>query len=194
MRIYFVRHGQSDANIRNMIAGQYDSKLTEQGRKDALKARAILKNIPFDRVYSSDLSRARITQEIALSCEDVIITELIREIDVGNKLEGKTYEKCEEEFGTVYVSDRAEFNFQPYGGENYRMLEKRVVEFLQKVVNDGGECVAAFSHGGFINAVLGFVLGCHVTTKKALSDNCGVSVFEYSNNTWKLVKWNMTAQ
>ena len=194
MKLYFIRHGQSEANIGRMQAGQADSKLTEQGREDALNARKILKNIPFDKVYSSDLSRARITQEIALSREDVIITELIREIDVGNKLEGKTYEKCEEEFGEVYVLDRAQFNFQPYGGENYQMLEKRVTEFLQNVLDDGGECVAAFSHGGFINAVLGFVLGCHVTTKQALSDNCGVSVFEYSNNTWKLVKWNMTAQ
>lgn len=193
MKLYFIRHGQSEANAGLMQAGQCNSKLTEQGRKDAFAAKEVLKNIKFDKVYSSDLSRAKITQEIAYPCEDVIVTELIREIKIGEVLEHKTFVWCEEKFGKDYVKNRGKFDFTPYGGENYEMLTERAVAFLDKAVKDGGECVAAFSHGGFINAVLGYVLGCQVIDGKALSDNCGVSIFEYRDGKWALRKWNMTA-
>lgn len=193
MRLYFIRHGQSEANIGRMQAGQADSRLTEQGRKDAIGAKEVLKRIEFDKVYSSDLSRAKITQEIAYPYDDVIVTEILREISVGKALEHRTFVDCEKEYGETYLQNRADYNFVPYGGENYDMLRERAIAFLDMVIKDGGECVAAFSHGGFINAALGYVLGCTVTNGKALSDNCGVSIFEYENGKWALRKWNMTA-
>lgn len=193
MKLYMIRHGQSEANIGRMQAGQADSKLTEQGIRDAYGAKELLKAFTFDKVYSSDLSRAKITQEIAYPCENVIVTKMIREINVGKVLEHRTFVDCEKEYGKAYIQNRADYNFVPYGGENYEMLEKRAIEFLDIVKNAGGESVAAFSHGGFINAMLGCVLGCKVTNGKALSDNCGVSIFEYKEGKWSLRKWNTTA-
>ena len=188
MKLYMIRHGQSEANLGKAYSGQMDSRLTEQGEKDALGARKVLQGISFDKVYSSDLSRAVRTQEIALPG---IISEklpLVREISVGN-LEGKKFE----ELGESFVLNRSTYNFVPYGGENYEMLEERAKKFLEMMSKEDRDIVAVFSHGGFINVVLGCILGCRVTNENALSDNCGVSIFEYNSGKWVLRKWNMTA-
>ena len=188
MKLYMVRHGQSEENLRKAYSGQMDSRLTAQGEKDALGARKVLQGISFDKVYSSDLSRAVRTQEIALPG---IISEklpLVREISVGN-LEGKKFE----DLGESFVLNRSTYNFVPYGGENYEMLQKRAKKFLEMMEKEDCGTIAVFSHGGFINTVLGVILGCRVTNVNALSDNCGVSVFEYNGGNWALRKWNMTA-
>jgi len=192
MKLYLIRHGQSRENVRCAHAGQMDSPLTEQGEKDALGAKKVLHGIKFDKVYSSDLIRASRTQQIALPGTSAKKLPLIREINVGS-LEGKVFKECEEEFGKLFTKNRAEYNFLPYGGENYEMLKKRAEEFLGMIAMQDFECVAAFTHGGFINAVLGVVLGCKVTNVNSLSDNCGVSVFEYNDGKWRLHKWNITA-
>jgi len=188
MKLYMIRHGQSEENLRKAYSGQMDSRLTEQGEKDALGVRKVLQGISFDKVYSSDLSRAVRTQEIALPG---IISEklpLVREISVGN-LEGKKFE----ELGESFILNRSTYNFVPYGGENYEMLQERAKKFLEMMSKEDCDKVAVFSHGGFINVVLGCILGCRVTNENALSDNCGVSVFEYNDSRWALRKWNMTA-
>ena len=85
MKVFFVRHGQSIANLQKIYAGQSDVPLTEKGREEAAAIAPILASISFDRVYSSDLSRAIETQQIALpGVEADARSPLIREYDVGD--------------------------------------------------------------------------------------------------------------
>lgn len=67
MKIYFVRHGQTDANA-NMQNGQtieeLDESLNETGRKQANDLADQLKNTHFDLIISSPLKRAMQTAEI----------------------------------------------------------------------------------------------------------------------------------
>ena len=85
MKVFFVRHGQSEANLKKIYAGQSDVPLTEQGRAEAAAIAPILAPYTFDRVYTSDLSRAIETQEIALpGVKANVASPLIREYDVGN--------------------------------------------------------------------------------------------------------------
>ena len=65
LRIYLARHGESVANAHRTLAGQSDVPLTERGRKQAQELGATLSGIRFDAVYSSTLSRSRVTAEIA---------------------------------------------------------------------------------------------------------------------------------
>lgn len=192
MKLYMIRHGQSEENLRKALSGQMDSLLTEQGKKDALGVRKVLQGISFDKVYSSDLSRALRTQEIALPGITAEKLPLVREISVGN-LEGRKSDECEKEYGESFLLNRSTYSFASYGGENYEMLQERAKKFLEMMSKEDCDIVAVFSHGGFINVVLGCILGCQVTNENALSDNCGVSIFEYNSGKWVLRKWNMTA-
>ena len=83
MKLFLVRHGQTTANVDKIYAGQTDVMLTEAGREQAMAIRPILENFQFDKVYTSDLTRAMDTQALALPFEDPIRTPLLREIDVG---------------------------------------------------------------------------------------------------------------
>lgn len=58
MKIYFVRHGETDMNARNMFYGWYDADINEKGIAQAEELRAAFETIHIDAIYSSDLKRA----------------------------------------------------------------------------------------------------------------------------------------
>lgn len=67
-KLALVRHGQSDWNLKNLFTGWTDVDLTEQGRAEAAEAGRLLaaEGIDFDQVYTSVLTRAVRTANIAL--------------------------------------------------------------------------------------------------------------------------------
>jgi len=65
MAIYFLRHGECEANLNGTYAGQRDnSPLTPRGREQALKAAADFAHIRVDVIISSPLDRALDTAKI----------------------------------------------------------------------------------------------------------------------------------
>lgn len=58
---YFLRHGETETNARQLVAGSLDTELTALGRGQALEAAEALANEPITAVYSSPLRRARDT-------------------------------------------------------------------------------------------------------------------------------------
>ncbi len=59
-KIYLVRHGQTDFNLKGIVQGSgVDSDINEMGRKQALAFFEAYKNIPFDKVYTSVLKRSK---------------------------------------------------------------------------------------------------------------------------------------
>lgn len=87
--IYFVRHGECEANAEGRIAGsRNDSPLTEEGLKQADATAESLRGKQIDLIITSPLKRARVTAErIAhkIGYEDKIIVEpLLAERDFGS--------------------------------------------------------------------------------------------------------------
>lgn len=67
MKIYLVRHGESEANAKGIHQGQkIDTSLSKNGLEQAKKIAERLKDEDFEIIYSSDLKRAYETaKEIA---------------------------------------------------------------------------------------------------------------------------------
>ena len=63
LRIYFVRHGQTDWNSLKKLQGQQDACLNELGMRQSQAVAKRLKNVPLEALYSSDLARARQTAQ-----------------------------------------------------------------------------------------------------------------------------------
>ena len=61
--LYFVRHGQSVANAQGVIAGQFDSPLTETGLEQARLAAEASVSLGITHIAASPLVRARQTAE-----------------------------------------------------------------------------------------------------------------------------------
>jgi len=58
VRVYFVRHGETDANRAGIIQGQMNTPLNDRGVQQAKLVGEALRTISFDNAYSSDLVRA----------------------------------------------------------------------------------------------------------------------------------------
>ena len=186
MKLFLIRHGQTTSNNQRIYVGQTDVPLTETGREQALAIRPILEKFSFDRVYSSDLSRAIDTQELALPFDDPIRTPLLREINVGSAA-GMAYG---EPFANMPEEYRKNGDYSIFGGENKEMACRRLRKFLDLLEADPCENVAAFSHNGILNCMLRVVLEAPVKSVAAPSPNCAIHVFELDNGMWKLRAWN----
>ena len=58
LRIYVVRHGETQENREGIIQGQKDTELNEIGSRQASLLGEALKDVKFSFVFSSDLKRA----------------------------------------------------------------------------------------------------------------------------------------
>lgn len=85
MIVYCVRHGETSWNRRKKLQGQHDTKLTPKGIAQAKLAGEGMKDIPFDYIVSSPLTRARLTAEAIRGDRDLEIhyDDLLKEIDFG---------------------------------------------------------------------------------------------------------------
>ncbi len=86
MKLYFVRHGESEANLLKEFSNSgLKHPLTAQGVAQAQGRAQSLEGLGIERVYSSPVLRARQTAQIIAGClgAPLEITEALREWDVG---------------------------------------------------------------------------------------------------------------
>ena len=91
MKLYFVRHGESEANTAHVISNHgWMHPLTETGQQQARDLAARLSPIGAKIIYTSPLRRAVETAEIlALALKlPVQVDDALREYDCGD-VEGK---------------------------------------------------------------------------------------------------------
>lgn len=91
MKLYLVRHGQTDWNIKKQTQGVADIELNAAGlaQAEALRDRIVAENLQFDHVYASPLRRAKKTAEIITDNRpDTIYDDRLVERNYGD-LEGK---------------------------------------------------------------------------------------------------------
>ncbi|MEG4574094.1 histidine phosphatase family protein [Microcoleus sp. N3A4] len=91
-RVYFIRHGESTSNERNIFAGVLDVDLTGFGRLQARRAGVDLKKkgTKFDAVYVSHMRRARQTCEIALA-ESQAVKSPDTPVEIDHRISEKSF-------------------------------------------------------------------------------------------------------
>ena len=184
MKVFMIRHGESETNRAGLWTGWLDVSLTEKGREEAVRVGELLSKVNFDKVYVSDLSRAKTTAAIALPmCECEVVSSL-REINVGS-IAGKPLNVAEGIDKELLRKD----GYQVFGGESRAEFGGRVKAFMQMLETQSCENIAVFSHAGFLRKALDTVLGMELPRENMLCRNCAVAVFEYSDQTWMLHSW-----
>lgn len=189
--VYFLRHGETVTNAAHIYAGQSDTPLNEKGFAQAKALAPYLQHVAFDKVYCSDLQRARYTAAMAIPHMECEYTTQIREIDVGN-LAGRSVAECIEEFGEPFIQNRARLDYSIYGGESHEQLDARIADFMHKLENDDHAVIGVVCHGGVIKSVRRYIIGdC-----KGMSDpeNCSICKITYKDGKWTLNKWNVTVK
>ncbi len=185
MKLYMIRHGETDNNVKHLFSGWFPAQLTDNGREQARCAGKRLEGVAFDKIYASDLERTMETARLIFPEGEITPEPALREIHVGT-LGGRPY-------GESDAGDRAFSDYTPYGGENREQLLARIRPFVTSLETLPCERVAAVTHGGLICAMLDLITDCRIRTGRFTCVNCSVSVFEYiPERGWRLVKWNDT--
>lgn len=147
--VYLVRHGETDWNKKGIIQGKSDIPLNHTGIKQAEKLAYKLKEIKFDKAYSSDLIRAKKTAEILILNRDLQLETNIalRERDFG-KFEGGHFSFLENAKIHSVHKDRVS-KLKALGVETDESLQERVVNYINKISKVNlGKTILVVSHGG----------------------------------------------
>ena len=189
MLVYMIRHGESENNAKRIHSGWAQIPLTQKGIEDAQKAKKTLDGVSFDRIYASDLLRARQTCATVYPDVEPTLVPALREIHVGGA-QSRSRAECEALFGEPYIKGRAELDFRAIGGERWSDHLARVSDFLRSLEQESFGRVALFCHEGSIHCAYNFVKKTSEFEKIPVS-NGGVCVFEYANGEWSLLNWDM---
>lgn len=184
MKVWVIRHGESETNRDGLWTGWLDVQLTEKGREDATKAGKILAGTSFDKIYTSDLRRAKNTAEIAIPGCQYEVTPLLREINVGN-IAGKPLSIVRDENNQPRNAD----GYAVFGGESYAEFDLRVSGFMKGLESLDCENVALFAHGGWLRSSMDFVVGMKLPRKTISCNNCAIAIYEFNGTAWKLHSW-----
>ena len=165
MRLYFVRHGESEANTRHVISNRESSfDLTPRGRRQANALAESLKDIPINAIYSSPVLRARATAEILSQLFHLPyqVTEALREYDCGI-LEEKSDEVSWKLHGEIAEDWTLNYNYlrKPQGGENFLDIKRRFIPFIESFTHNhlnSQNPVLFVSHGGLLQLMLPEIL------------------------------------
>jgi alpha-ribazole phosphatase len=158
VKLFLIRHGQTDGNVRGQYVGSLDIDMTEEGVAQAKSAKQYLSRVNFSNIYSSPLKRALNTARILAECtgHEVRIMNDLRELDFG-KWEGLKFD----EINAIYKEDyqgwlEDPYNHPPTGGESFNDLIARADKEIKKIVqeNPDGSSVAVVSHGGVILSLI----------------------------------------
>ena len=188
MEIYFVRHGQTIWNVEKRFQGLSDSPLTELGITQAKLLGKKLKDIKFDKFYSTSLKRANDTANYIKGDRDqeVEIFDDFIEISMGD-MEGMGHEKFKE----LYPVQLKNFFF------NQIEYDPRVIKGLNKFVelNKNYERVLVVSHGATLKTLLHYISGKDISTlsDEEIPKNTSYTIVEYKDGKFEITDFSNTS-
>ncbi len=194
-KIYLIRHGQTDYNLKGLVQGSgVNSDLNQTGRDQAAKFYEYYKNIPFKKIYTSKLKRS--IQSVQSFIDAGIPHEAyegFNEINWGNK------EGTEVSFGdnTYYWSmvkkwRDGEVNFKPEGGESPVDLQIKQQEVMNIILSKKEEdFILICMHGRAIRILLSSILHQDLTLMDTFHhENLGLYIINYDGENFVVEKAN----
>ena len=203
MKLYFVRHGRTVWNLEGRFQGAGgDSPLLPESIETLKDLGRYLKDIPFDKIYSSDLPRAVKSAEIIQNqltnpCPLEIVPEL-REWHLG-KLEGlkiATLKAIYPEQMNALRSNLAKFDSTMFGAESVYQTTQRTIHFVKSLQNQNFDHVLIVGHGANLTASIQSLLGydTHLLRKDGGLANASLTIIETNDfETFTLKTWNDTS-
>jgi broad specificity phosphatase PhoE len=130
-----------------------DIPLNAQGREQARALADLLRRDPFDRIISSDLSRALATAEIIAPDRPIERDARWREFAFG-QWEGLTWEQIVKRWPQAGAEPSAAARYAPPGGETFPHLRTRVGAALQQLRGGNERHIVIVTHAGPLHAAL----------------------------------------
>ncbi len=155
MKIYLVRHGESESDTKLKYEGDYDDALTAKGVEDAYRVAGFFVDKHIKRIVTSSRVRAVqtaevIAQNLQLPLE---ITTDLKEQDIYGAFKDFHISQPEEEYRLLGELNLSKANTVP-GVEPYEDFAARVMKQFSKLVSTANDNFVIITHGGPIRCVL----------------------------------------
>ena len=165
MKLYFVRHGESEANILRVISNRgWVHPLTDKGRQQARDLADRLREAGIAKIYTSPLQRAVQTAEIlaqALGIE-YEISGALREFDCGiaeGRADAEAWALWQSAWDHWHIHQ--EWDYHVEDGESFNDLLSRFLPLVNGLLGDpanSSKNFALIGHGGLYFCMLPQVL------------------------------------
>ena len=203
MKLYFVRHGRTVWNLEGRFQGAGgDSPLLPESIDTLKKLGQYLKDISFDKIYSSDLPRAIKSAEIIQSqltnpCPLESVPDL-REWHLG-KLEGlkiATLNAIYPQQIQAFRTNLAKFDTTMFEAESLYSTTQRTTQFIKSLKDSKTEQLLLVGHGANLTASIRTLLGYNeaLLRKNGGLDNASLTILETNDfEKFTLKTWNDTS-
>jgi broad specificity phosphatase PhoE len=162
MKLYFVRHGESEANTRHIISNRENPlHLTSLGRQQAKALAEHLRDVRFDAVFCSPVLRARETAELlstsfGMSYE---VIDRLREYDCGileEQSDDESWNLHRYHFNEWML--RRNYEIKPDDGESFLDIQDRFLPFIESLRHRQEGNILLVGHGGTYLLMLPLIL------------------------------------
>lgn len=195
MKIYLIRHSESEDDLNDCYGGCADWKLTENGRVKVENFRGKFNTLNVQKIFSSPYQRAYETAVILNNDSKVEIEKAfdLREINTYGVMSGVNKTLAKELFA-FYLSD---LQFQNigyyngksfYGGESVEEFDGRVKKSIDFIVGQGLESVAIVTHGGVFRSIFKNIL--HESRKIIAIEDVAMVEIDFDNFEYKVIGIN----
>lgn len=200
MKVYFVRHGESQGNVDG-IHQHGRIELSPRGKQQAQVVAKRFKNIDIDVILSSDYTRAHDTARKISKAASLTIhtTPLLREIKKPTEIEGKKVDdpvvlKIRE----TITQHSHETDWRYADEETFFEVRQRVNQLIRELEQRTETNVLCVAHGDIIRTIIMTLLisdSYDTAIDKAIKktmwiENTGITLCEFKNGIWKLLTWN----
>ncbi|MBI4093366.1 histidine phosphatase family protein [Candidatus Kaiserbacteria bacterium] len=196
--VYFVRHGESEANIEHPTYLGEEAKLTERGKEQAQFIAKRCTKLPVEVLIASTAVRAQqtaqfISEATGLKME---VNGLFTERKGPNELLGRLtsdpqMQEMEKEWMLTFFEDDRRVG----SGENFADLEERALQALAHLLERPEEHILVATHGFFLHMIIALVtLGESLTAQEfnrvapaVWIDNTGITRIEYRDQVFRRI-------
>lgn len=177
MRLFLIRHGQTEWNDNGRAQGHTDVALDETGLRQSGLLAESFRGVRLDKVVSSDLKRSVQTAEpIARATEaPLVLDPRLRERTFGD-WEGLEYHRVAEQMRALQLQHGLSlFEVRPPNGESMLDVWNRLKPAVEELRREDG-ALAVVSHGGASALILAALIGGTIEVSRAFRfANTGVT-------------------
>ena len=198
LKLYIVRHGETEWNVIKRFQGQLNTPLTEKGMEKLRETGKKLENVLFDEVYTSELGRTVASAEIILN-ENRGYKNKKRELQKLAELnevyfgvwQGLTYEevflKYPEEANNYFYNVK-NYKAENVEAENLKDALERFLKGINKILDshESGN-ILVVTHGTVFEMFMNYVANNSIydIDERTLMGNGDYKVFSYKDGKFQ---------
>ena len=181
MKVYLLRHGETEYNAEKRYQGTRDVPLSEKGRSELIQA-----DFTPEKVYVSPLCRATETAAVLFPNSDLMEEYDLREMCFGI-FEGRNYIEMEKDPDYLaWVGEDCEGRCP--GGETKREFTERTCAVFERLLaeafSEEGEILVILAHGGTQMALMEQYALPQMDYYHWCGPNAGGYVLELTEEEW----------